>query len=119
MRPCRLFNPPFFDPRLLARKLAQVIDACPAHNTVLIHLDLGQIGIVEREDALNPDVARHLSDGEGLGGTRPGTLDHRSLKTLRTRLVPLTDQVFDRYGVSRLEFGVLHPLAVRVPYVIE
>ena len=91
------------DASLLTGELTQVEDTSTTYNTDLIHLDLVDVGRVEREDTLNTHAVRHLADGEHLGLARALDLDYHTTEALQTLLITLDD--FVRYGdrVTSLE----------------
>ena len=93
------------DARLLTGKIAEVVDTSTANNTILVNLDLVDVGRVERENTLNTYAIRDLTDGEHLGLTRTLDLDNYAAEALQTLLVTLND--FVGYGdcVTSLELG--------------
>ena len=96
---------PLLDSGLLARKFTQVEDPRSAHLADLVQFDAVDEGGLERKNSFNPDSARHLADGEGLGlGSGAPELQDYASEFLESIFVSFLDPVVDRDGVARLEF---------------
>ena len=103
-----------FDASLLAGKLAEVEDACPADLTDLVELDGLDGRKLVRENPLDSDAAGNLADGES-PGERGGTanLDDDALELLKSFLVTFLDPVGHGDGVTGLELRIGSGLVLR------
>lgn len=93
-----LVNSLLLDTGLLTGEVTEVVDTCATNYTVLVHLDVVDVGRVEGEDTLYTYAVRNLADGEHLGLARTLDLDYHTTEALQTLLVTLDD--FVSYGDS-------------------
>ena len=91
------------DAGLLAREVAQVVDAGAANHTDLVDLDLLDVGRIEREDTLDTHAVRNLADREHLGLALALDLDNHTAEALEALLAALDDLVGHGDGVTGLE----------------
>src|SRR5690606_21817336 len=89
----------------LALQLAHVEQAGATDLAEAAHLDAGEAGRLERENALDGDAVRNLADGEGGRDTRAATLDDDAGEGLDALLVAFDDLEVDADGVAGAELG--------------
>src|SRR5262249_39266621 len=95
--------PALLDAGGLAAQGTQVVELGPAHLAAAHDLDLVDVRRMQREDALDPDAARDLADGEGLPGAAPAAADDHPLEDLDTLFIALDDTHVDAHRVPGAE----------------
>src|SRR4029079_402901 len=91
------------DASLLADLAAQVVELGAADVADRAHLDLVDLGRVQRERALDADPEGVLADGERLAHAGALALDHDPLEDLDPLAVALDHPEVHAHGVARLE----------------
>src|SRR5262249_46610332 len=95
----------FADAGLLAHLAAQVIELRAVDVADRPHLDLVDLGRVERERPLDADAEGTLTDGEGLADAGALALDHDALEHLDPPAGALDHAEMDAHRVAGLEAG--------------
>ena len=89
----------------LADAVAEVVELGATDGTVADNLELGDLGAVKREGALDADAEGDLADSEGLAGTLAAHADDVALEDLLTLTVALDDAVVNLDVVARANLG--------------
>src|SRR5487761_446541 len=92
-----------FDPRRLARQVAQVIELGAADVAAALDGDVADRGAVGLEHALHALAVRYLADREGGVEAAVAACDHHALKGLDALAVAFDDLHLHDHGVARLE----------------
>ena len=89
----------------LAHAIAEVVELGATNVAVTDNLELGNLGAVQREGALNAHGEANLADGEGLASTLAAHADDVALEDLLTSAVALDDAIVDLDVVANLDCG--------------
>src|SRR6185437_13871006 len=92
-----------FDPRRLARQIAQVVQLGAADVTAALDADVAVGGAVGLEHALHTFAVGHLADREGGVEAAVAARDHHALVGLDALAVAFDDLHLHDHGVARLE----------------
>src|SRR6476619_7402963 len=95
----------FLDARGLAGEMTQVVELGATDTAATDHVDVGQHGAVEGENALHADAVRDLADGERGADAAAPTGDDHSLERLDALLFPFLDAHVHAHGITRAEGG--------------
>ena len=89
--------------RRLADAVAQVVQLGPADRAGALHLDLGDLRRVQREDALDAFALDDAADGEHLAHALAAAGDHHAAEDLDALLLAFQDALVDVHLVADLE----------------
>src|SRR5262245_31773556 len=100
----------------LADAVAEVVELGPAGHAAALHLDLGDLGRVERELALNPFTRHDAADGEHLATAAARATDDSAAENLDALVFPFQNSCVD---IDRIAHGELRDLSFEAGFFNE